>query len=110
MQLPLSEEIEDCRVAGCYGGGGAFVLKRGSTRIKVVASWGGGWDHVSVSLNTRCPTWDEMCWVKRKFFADDETVIQYHPAESDYINCHPFCLHMWRPQLAEIPLPPKIFV
>src|SRR5262245_54586743 len=26
------------------------------------------WDHVSVSLSHRCPTWDEMCWVKDLFF------------------------------------------
>ena len=28
------------------------------TAIAVIASWGGGWEHVSVSLARRCPTWE----------------------------------------------------
>ncbi len=32
--------------------------------VAIVASWGGGWEHVSVSLPRRCPTWDEMCLIK----------------------------------------------
>lgn len=59
---------------------------------------GSGWDHVSVSLATRTPTWEEMCWVKRLWFLPEEVVMQLHPAESEYVNYHPFCLHLWRPQ------------
>ena len=59
------------------------------------------WDHVSVSLKTRTPTWEEMCHIKSLFFADEEVVMQLHPAKSAYVNYHPFCLHLWRPQSAE---------
>ena len=38
------------------------------TAIAVIASWGGGWEHVSVSLARRCPTWEEMCMVKDIFW------------------------------------------
>ena len=31
--------------------------------MAIIASWGGGWEHVSVSLRNRCPTWEEMCRV-----------------------------------------------
>ena len=24
--------------------------------------------------------------------------MQLHPAEQEYINQHPYCLHLWRPQ------------
>jgi len=72
----------------------------------VIASDGEGWDHVSVSLRNRCPTWEEMCFVKDSFFDPEETVIQYHPPKSEYVNCHDYCLHMWRPQDVELPLPP----
>ena len=41
---------------------------------------------------------------------EDETVVQYHPPKSDYVNNHPYCLHLWRPHSQEIPRPPKIFV
>jgi len=78
--------------------------------LKFIASWGGGWDHVSVSLNDRCPTWEEMAWVKDLFFEPEETVMQLHPAKSQYGNNHPYCLHLWRPQEATIPTPPVEFV
>lgn len=78
--------------------------------LRVIASWGEDWEHVSVSLPNRCPTWYEMCFVKDFFFHPSECVIQYHPPEADYINYHAYCLHLWRPQKEEVPMPPKIFV
>jgi hypothetical protein len=103
---------------------GAFIvdiknpLSFGS-RVKVIASRGGDvwgrseagahWDHVSVSAQGRCPTWEEMCFVKDAFFYPDEVAMQLHPVR-EYINNHPFCLHLWRPSNEEIPLPPSILV
>jgi len=54
------------------------------------------WQHVSVSLPSRCPTWKEMCFIKDLFWHEDETVVQFHPPKSEYINNHSFCLHLWR--------------
>ena len=73
------------------------------------------WEHVSVRAcrsngHSRVPTWREMCFVKNLCWSDDETVIQYHPRRSDYINRHPHVLHLWRPLKAEIPMPPLEFV
>ena len=68
------------------------------------------WEHVSVSLKNRCPTWEEMCFVKNLFWSEDEVVIQIHPAKKDYINHHPYCLHLWRSTVEKMPLPPKIMV
>lgn len=68
------------------------------------------WRHVSVSLPTRCPTWEEMCRVKYLFWDDTDTVIQYHPPKRDYVNMHPYCLHLWQPVGIDIPAPPKIMV
>ena len=76
----------------------------------IIFSWGGGWDHVSMSFRNRVPSWDEMCWLKDAFFNEDEVAIQYHPAKQEYINTHPYCLHIWRKQNYEIPVPPSIFV
>ena len=78
--------------------------------VYIVASWGGGWEHVSVSLKNRCPTWDEMCMVKEIFWKDDEVVVQFHPKKSEYVNIHPYCLHMWRNIGSEFETPPKLFV
>ena len=86
----------------------------------VIASTGMDWDHVSVSLCItkndkeyslpRCPTWEEMCYIKELFFEEEETVLQYHPAKSDYVNCYPYVLHLWRPQLEKIPIPDSMMV
>lgn len=78
----------------------------------IIASWGGGWEHVSVSLpgKERCPNWDEMCYIKNLCWRESETVIQYHPAKSDYVNFHPFVLHLWRPIGVDFPKPPPIMV
>lgn len=89
---------------------GAFRVPIGSHEFTVVASSGMGWDHVSVSLKNRCPSWGEMESIKRLFFRPDEIAMQLHVATSDHISFHPNCLHIWRPQNAEIPLPPKVMV
>lgn len=68
------------------------------------------WEHVSISTHNRCPNWEEMCFVKELFWDDEETVVQYHPAKSNYINRHPYCLHLWKPVLAVLPLPPTIMI
>lgn len=78
--------------------------------LRIIATDHGGWDHVSVSLENRCPNWQEMCTVKDVFFLPEEMVVQYHPAEEEYVNVHPYCLHLWRPQHGEIPKPPKHLV
>lgn len=88
---------------------GFFKTKKNSA-LCIVASWGLDWDHVSVSTPTRCPTWDEMCQVKDVFFDPSEVVMQLHPAKSEYVNHHPFCLHLWKPQKMVVPQPPSHFV
>lgn len=69
----------------------------------------GSWEHVSVSVfpkAPRLPTWDEMCAVKDLFWSPDETVVQFHPARSDYVNVYD-CLHLWKPPYSLV-LPPTI--
>ena len=78
--------------------------------VTIVASNGLGWDHVSISLPYRCPTWDEMAHFKHLFFEKSDCVIQYHVPTEDHISVHPFCLHLWRPQREKIPTPPKYLV
>lgn len=94
------------------GNNGFFQIPcpRTMKNLNVQCSDGGGWDHVSVSTPSRCPTWEEMCFIKDLFFGPEEIVMQLHPAKSEYKNYHPYCLHLWRPQNAEIPLPDSIMV
>lgn len=70
-----------------------------------------GWEHVSVSIEGKHPpNWQEMNWIKEQFWRDDETVLQFHPAKSDYVNIHPNCLHLWRVVAFNHPLPERLLV
>jgi hypothetical protein len=85
-----------------------------SAMCHIIASDGGDWEHVSVSVTTsergRCPTWDEMVFVAKMFWDEEDTLVQYRPPKADYVNCHPYTLHWWRPVEQKLPAPPSIFV
>ena len=90
-----------------------FRMNGAADVLRVMVSAGSDeipWEHVSVSLKERCPTWPEMSWIKGLFWRETETVVQYHPPKADYVTFHPFCLHMWRPIGVDIPRPPTIAV
>jgi hypothetical protein len=112
-ELPGILEVGRIR-SGPYGSKrgncGAFEVKHNGVPILIIASDGMGWEHVSVSIETRAPTWDEMCWVKDLFWDEDECVLQYHPPREVYVNLHPNCLHLWRPLRYVIPVPPMKLV
>jgi len=75
-----------------------------------------GWEHVSVTKRTKnrnvysLPSWEEMCFIKDLFWSDEDTVIQYHPKKSEYVNNHPYVLHLWKPTNIELPIPNSLLV
>ena len=90
--------------------GGACQLPSGRT---IVWSYGGGWEHVSINDKHTTPTWEDMCELKDIFWAEDETVVQYHPAKSEYVNNLKHCLHLWKPieqYSGKLPIPDSILV
>lgn len=90
---------------------GAYRIPFRGVALNVISSTGLGWDHVSVSLPNRCPTWEEMEFIRGLFFRDDETVMQLSVPRSDHISLHPYCLHWWRPNDGQtIPRPPNELV
>lgn len=96
------------------GNQGAFLIplrtKKSTRTCQVIASDGAGWEHVSVSLPDRTPTWEEMCIVKSMFWEDCDAVVQFHPPKSEYVNNHKYCLHMWRENGINPKLPDSILV
>lgn len=112
FKVPEKYRIRNGRMATdpSYGNNGAFFVRTNQIVLKVIASDGNGWEHVSVSLSDRCPTWKEMNIIKDLFWEPEDCVIQYHPPQSEYINCHPYCLHLWRPIDKTIPIPPTWMV
>lgn len=108
------EEIKVCKrlvidKIGVDGGSGHIHI--GGWDGSVIWSDGGGWDHVSVRpYKARIiPSWSDMCTLKEAFFHDDDFVIQFHPAKSEYVNNVGNCLHLWRYQ-GEMPTPPSWMV
>lgn len=78
--------------------------------MMLIVSVGAGWDHCSVSLPYRVPSYEEMKWIKRLCFRDDEWAMELHAPPSKHINRHPYVLHLWRPHDVPIPTPPEIMV
>lgn len=92
---------------------GAYILPLNGSNLDfgvLVSVHDGEWEHVSVSTEYRCPRWDEMNQIKDLFFEPHEAVMQLHPPKADYVNNHPYCLHLWRPVKVPIPMPDKDMV
>lgn len=87
---------------------GLFIIK--PKRLAVIISNGESWEHASVSRRSKCPSYDDMEYVKQQLWGADACVMQLHVPAADHVNCHPYCLHLWRPLDAEIPRPPKMMV
>ena len=94
------------------GNNGLFIVPFESYVFQVIASDGEGWEHVSVTHANafRSPSWKEMCFIKDLFWGEEDTVVQYHPPKSEYVNNHPHVLHLWRPVVGDIISPPSILV
>ena len=94
------------------GRNGIFVFALpGNIETTVIVSDQLGWEHVSVGVRrNRTPTWAEMCLVKDLFWGPEETVVQYHPPKSEYVNDHPNVLHLWRQIGVNLTLPPQQMV
>jgi len=115
FRVPEKFRVRTGRIASdeTFGNNGAFELllkTPGKPRLFAIASDQAGWEHVSVSRKDRCPTWDEMCAVKDLFWTEEDAVVQFHPPRSNYVNNHPFCLHLWKPADGSLLLPPSILV
>lgn len=98
---------------GRDGIGGVIYDKKTRVKLNFIMSWGAGWEHCSVSITDRykrCPSWEQMCFIKDSFWNEDECCIEYHPAKKDYVNNHNYCLHIWKPIDQEIPTPPSLMI
>ena len=123
MRKEVPTKLEEGRVIkgplasdSTYGMTGCFVVMgpTGSV-LRFIASTSAepeseGWEHVSVSTGYRIPNWIEMCFVKDLFWNEEECVIQFHPPKSEYVNHHPFTLHLWKDTLNNIRRPSSVLV
>jgi len=91
---------------------GNFLLCIASNGFGATEAGLSKWEHVSVSIFRRkmCPSWEDMCLAKSIFWEPEDCVVQFHPPESDYVNQHPYTLHLWRPVELALPRPESIMV
>lgn len=94
------------------GWNGHFLVPLDGELWFVIISDKIGWKHLSVSNAQKkiMPSWMVMCRLKDAFYGDDECCVQYHPAKDDYVNSHPYCLHLWMPLDERLPQPSIIYV
>lgn len=124
MSFRVPEVARWCDAPGGYastsadGNNGAFRIDSPEPgwKLAFICSDGEGWEHVSVHAfrkegkQQRTPSWREMVFVKDLCWDGDDIVVQFHPRKQDYVNCHPYTLHLWRPIDATMPAPPSILV
>lgn len=102
---PYSQALQAVRLSEKGGVYGQWTYRHEGLLLRIQASEGAGWEHVSVSLPNRCPSWEEMCAVKDLFWDGEDAVIQFHPPRSNYVSYSKYCLHLWRCKYQEQPLP-----
>jgi hypothetical protein len=90
---------------------GAFIIPTKNKHLQVIcAPCSDEWQHVSVSMKDQTPSWEDMCMVKNLFWDEEDTVVQFHPPKSEYVNNHQHCLHLWKKKEGSFPTPPSILV
>lgn len=92
------------------GMGGKYYDKYSGKYLNFIFSYQLGWEHLSVSMPHKTPSWEQMCQMKNIFWGEDEVCVEYHPRKEDYVNNHEHCLHIWKPTETELPTPPSILV
>lgn len=92
------------------GMGGYYYDSITNKRLNFIFSYQLGWEHLSVSMPSKTPSWEQMCRMKDIFWNEEEACVQYHPKKEDYVNMHPHCLHIWKPTDEALPTPPHFLV
>ena len=69
------------------------ILEKGT--MLVLRSIDAGRLHLSISHKHRYPTWDEIKRMREKYLPMDKFFVMVFPPRKHYVNCHPFCFHLW---------------
>ena len=83
---------------------GMNVYQRIGDRLAVIltaSKWPGDvevdrvWLHVSLSRPHSLPSYEDMATVKKLFIGADKRAYQIFAEESQHVNIHSYCLHLW---------------
>lgn len=77
----------------------AEVYENEALKLRVLASMDdtrhGLLLHVSLSHPDHLPDWEYVKRIKYAFYGDDRDAMMVLPRKEDYVNKHPYCLHLW---------------
>ena len=95
---PNQELVQFCRLAGSERPR-QFTT---STGLSVLITVDAGLMHMSVSHQSRYPTWDELKHLRYKLLPDAKTFAILFPPAAQYVNVHPNCFHLHEvPEMGE---------
>lgn len=66
------------------------------------------WDYVVIICGKNWATWEEVCEIKKKYFGDDHTALQFHTGNINLDENNKHILTLW--DAKDIPLPNKHIV
>jgi hypothetical protein len=88
-----------------YANAARFIRSDGMTVITEVAEYQKRlWLHVSCAFADRLPSWADLRDVKTVFCGPQRLALSIMPSEAEYVNIHPYVLHLWCP-LDHDPIP-----
>jgi hypothetical protein len=70
--------------------GAATVIVSGAVELD-----GRRWLHVSLAHPRWTPSYSDLCRVKELFIGADREAYQKFARQSEHVNLHPNCLHLW---------------
>jgi hypothetical protein len=81
-----------------YPNAAEYYRADGMTIITEVDEYQGRlWLHVSCAFRTKLPSWVDLREVKTVFVGPKRMAISVQPGEDEYVNIHPYVLHLWSP-------------
>ena len=69
------------------------VTALGRCRV-IIAKEAGRW-HLSISGKDFLPSYKEVKAARYKFLPDVPYMAEIFPPESEFVNVHPYCRHLW---------------
>jgi hypothetical protein len=88
-----------------YDNAARFIRSDAMTVISEVAEYQNRlWLHVSCAHADKLPSWSDLREVKTVFCGPKRLALSILPSEAEYVNIHPYVLHLWCP-LDHDPIP-----
>lgn len=77
--------------------GWGYRHAEGDGTVIVSCGWhdGAEWIHASMTRRDRCPSYEDLCLLRRAAFGGDGWAYQVFAPAAKHINAHEHALHLW---------------